>query len=237
MKDKEFISKLDKEKLIQQRNKNRKLYWIFIPLFVISLIYCIGSIVSSILQFFIGLVFTLITGFLLSHQSKKNEEINYYINIIETKEQNELYEKAMINVYGKNNNKSTDKYKLKTKTITSNEQYFLDIIKKHFSNNYEIRPQVPLSSIIEKNKEHNWEYQNELNRIIDFGLFDKQTTTPLLLIEINDRTHHESKRIYRDQKVKDICEQAGIKLIAFWSEYSNTEQYIVERISKELNSD
>ena len=90
---------------------------------------------------------------------------------------------------------------------------------------------------VEKNKEYDWEYQNELNRIIDFGLFDKQTTTPLLLIEINDRTHHESKRIYRDQKVKDICEQAGIKLIAFWSEYSNTEKYIVERISKELNSD
>ena len=169
-----------------------------------------------------------------THEEVKEEILNNVVNEI-----NEEINNTTNNTQLDNTNIETNqsKYKLKTTTITANEQYFLDIIKKHFSNNYEIRPQVPLSSIIEKNKEHNWEYQNELNRIIDFGLFDKQTTTPLLLIEINDRTHHESKRKYRDQKVKDICNQAGIKLIAFWSEYSNTEQYIVERISKELNSD
>ena len=133
--------------------------------------------------------------------------------------------------------KEQPKYTIKKSQMSECEKYFYDILTKHFSSDYDIRPQVPLSSIIEKEKSFSREYQNELNRIIDFGLFDKQTTTPLLLIEINDRTHHESKRIYRDQKVKDICEQAGIKLIAFWSEYSNTEQYIVERISKELNSD
>lgn len=169
-----------------------------------------------------------------THEEVKEEILNNVVNEINEEKNNTTNNTQLDNINIENNQ---CKYKLKTTTITANEQYFLDIIKKHFSSNYEIRPQVPLSSIIEKNKEHDWEYQNELNRIIDFGLFDKQTTTPLLLIEINDRTHHESKRIYRDQKVKDICEQAGIKLIAFWSEYSNTEQYIVERISKELNSD
>lgn len=169
-----------------------------------------------------------------THEDIKKEILNNVVNEINEEKNNTTNNTQLDNT---NIETNQSKYKLKTTTITANEQYFLDIIKKHFSSNYEIRPQVPLSSIIEKNKEHNWEYQNELNRIIDFGLFDKQTTAPLLLIEINDRTHHENKRIYRDQKVKEICEQAGIKLIAFWSEYSNTEQYIVERISKELNSD
>lgn len=219
----------------------------------IIIMYTIGSVL--LLLFAISYIFQIkleesIKNKKTKEQKENHNELDTRINTIEINEYHNIMQnnvkhneddaeeliKAYENFQQKTPAQNT-KYKLKTKTITSNEQYFLDIIKKHFSNNYEIRPQVPLSSIIEKNKEHNWEYQNELNRIIDFGLFDKQTTTPLLLIEINDRTHHESKRIYRDQKVKDICEQAGIKLIAFWSEYSNTEQYIVERISKELNSD
>lgn len=130
--------------------------------------------------------------------------------------------------------KETKKYLLKTKTLTENEKYFVNIIKKHYSNQYDIRVQVPLSSIIEKQKEYKNEYQNELNRIIDIGIFDKATTAPLLLIEVNDATHLQAKRKYRDMRVKKICEEAKIQLIAFWTNYSNTEQYIVERISKYL---
>lgn len=200
----------------------------------ITLFICIGLLIISVIYF----RKTLELKYELTNMIKQRENEHDYQIHKETMEiENEKFEryKELHEKKLKTSNQST--YHIKQQTITANEQYFLDIIKKHFSNNYEIRPQVPLSSIIEKNKEHDWEYQNELNRIIDFGLFDKQTTTPLLLIEINDKTHHESKRIYRDQKVKNICEQAGIKLIAFWTEYSNTEQYIVERISKELNSD
>lgn len=126
-------------------------------------------------------------------------------------------------------------YHLKTKTISDNEKYFLDIIRKHYGHQYEIRPQVPLSNIIEKEKHFSREYQNELNRIIDIGIFDKETTMPLLLIEINDSTHRQKHRKERDKKVKNICAEAQINLITFWTDYSNTEQYIVERISKELN--
>ena len=238
------------QKLKTKNNLLKKLNILFFTLFVLAIIYCILSITINLLNFIIALILSIVIGFINYCNKQFIDELDTRISTIEINEYHSIMQNKL-----KNNDDDADellkayenfqqnspvqnrKYKLKTKTITSNEQYFLDIIKKHFSNNYEIRPQVPLSSIIEKNKEHDWEYQNELNRIIDFGLFDKQSTAPLLLIEINDRTHHENKRKYRDQKVKEICEQAGIKLIAFWSEYSNTEQYIVERISKELNSD
>ena len=157
---------------------------------------------------------TFIT-FIIFYKKSRNlsEEINYTFNTEE-------------------NNKS--KYHVKAKTITDNEKYFLDIIKKHFKQDYDIRIQVPLSSVIEKEKEFERQYQNELNRIIDIGIFDKDTSYPLLLIEINDPTHFKKDRQVRDAKVKNICDQAGIKLIAFWTNYSNTEEYILNRVNTNL---
>ncbi len=49
-------------------------------------------------------------------------------------------------------------------------------------------PQVNLASIIKKEKDFPTQYQNELYRNIDFGIFDKDTMEVKLLIEINDKT-------------------------------------------------
>lgn len=125
-------------------------------------------------------------------------------------------------------------YSLKKSQITNCEKYFFNILNKYFSNEYDIRPQVPLSSIIEKKKNYSNEYQNELNRIVDFGIFDKTTQEPILLIEINDRTHYTKIRRLRDEKVQHICSSAGIKLIKFWTKFENSEEYIFNRVSKEL---
>lgn len=128
----------------------------------------------------------------------------------------------------------TSKYHIKDKTISDCEMYFYNIIKKHFGEKYDIRVQVPLSSVIEKEKDFERQYQNELYRSIDIGIFDIKTTAPLLLIEINDRTHHNKDRKVRDSKVKEICNQAGLTLLTFWTEYSNTENYIIKRIRENL---
>lgn len=149
-------------------------------------------------------------------------------------EQARIIKKSILQKKPKSINVQQPKYNLKKKTITDNEKYFLDIIRKHFSKQYEIRPQVPLSNIIEKTKTFPREYQNELNRIIDIGIFDKDTTEPLLLIEINDSTHEQKRRKERDDKVKELCQNVELPLIFFWLKYSNTEQYIVEKISKKL---
>ena len=131
--------------------------------------------------------------------------------------------------------KDQPKYTIKKSQMSDCEKYFYDILTKHFSSDYDIRPQVPLSSIIEKEKSFSREYQNELNRVIDFGIFNRETSEPLLLIEINDKTHNQSNRKERDKKVQFICNSAGIKLITFWTKFDNKEEYIVNRILKETN--
>lgn len=122
----------------------------------------------------------------------------------------------------------------KKSIMTENEKYFYNIFNKHFSKDYLILPQVNLATIINKNKEFEKQYQNELNRNIDFGIFDKENLTPLLLIEINDNSHNRKDRIKRDYKVKEICKNANLNLITFYTKYSNKENYIVNRINEEL---
>lgn len=131
--------------------------------------------------------------------------------------------------------KEQPKYTIKKSQMSECEKYFYDILTIHFSSDYDIRPQVPLSSIIEKEKSFSREYQNELNRVIDFGIFNRETSEPLLLIEINDKTHNQSSRKERDKKVQSICNSAGIKLIAFWTKFDNKEEYIVNRVIKEID--
>ena len=133
----------------------------------------------------------------------------------------------------KQKNKNNNQYHEKN-LLTKNEMYFFEIIKKNFSDKYIIMPQVNLASIIEKNKNYPTQYQNELFRNVDFGIFDKKTTKPLLLIEINDSTHNQYKRKERDKKVKEICEKAQIKIINFYTNYPNKENYIVKRIKENL---
>lgn len=139
----------------------------------------------------------------------------------------------------KNNSKSknqSSQAKYQSKQLMSEyEKYFYEILSKNFAQDYIIMPQVNLASIIEKIKDFPKQYQNELYRNIDFGVFDKNSMKPLLLIEINDKTHNQPDRIKRDLKVKEICNQANIKLITFYTKYDNKPNYIVSRIKKELD--
>lgn len=135
--------------------------------------------------------------------------------------------------YTENQQLSCKKYNSKF-LMTKNEQYFYNIINKAFSDKYLIMPQVNLASILNKKKQYQNEYQNELFRNIDFGIFDKETTAPLLLIEINDKSHNEKKRQYRDVKVKGILQNANIKLITFYTKFTNKEDYIINRIKENL---
>lgn len=133
-------------------------------------------------------------------------------------------------------NQTTDKKpKYKSKRIMSDcEKYFYDILTENFSKNYIILPQINLASIIDKEKDFNKQYQNELYRNIDFGLIEKDSQQVKLLIEINDKTHTMSDRIQRDKKVKQICEDAKINLITFYTKYDNKKDYVINRIKKEL---
>lgn len=123
----------------------------------------------------------------------------------------------------------------KKQFMTNNEFYFYKIFKEiAIENNLTIQPQVNLASIINKKDA---KYRSELFRNIDFAFFSQDYKELLLLIEINDNTHKQSKRKERDKKVKNICELAKIKLINFYTDKPNEKEYVKNRILKEIKQD
>lgn len=121
---------------------------------------------------------------------------------------------------------------VKKKLLTRTEIAFGQVIKKAIPEGYFLRSQICLASILTKTEET--KYVNELFRIVDFAVFDNEYN-PILVIEINDNTHNQKKRIARDYKVKDICDEAQLPLIKFWTDYGINEAYIEKRIKETLN--
>lgn len=98
--------------------------------------------------------------------------------------------------------------------ITENEADFLDVIfkalKTVYDGKYRLFPQVALSSIVQKEETGPW--RGELFRSVDFLVTDLDYR-PILILEINDRSHDEKGRKERDNKLKTICMEAGIPII------------------------
>ncbi|MFR2585189.1 MAG: DUF2726 domain-containing protein [Bacilli bacterium] len=117
--------------------------------------------------------------------------------------------------------------------LTNNELIFLNKLKElEMENGLKVVPQVNLATIIKKISDI--PYQNELFRNIDYGIFSNNYERLLLLIELNDSSHQSQNRQYRDKKVHEICEMAGIKLIRFYTKYPNEKEYVKNRIRNEI---
>ncbi len=147
---------------------------------------------------------------------------NIYYNKLyqQISEKKTYYTKQITNIY------------VKKDFMTNFELSFYDKLKP-LEANYKVIPQVPLSSLVDK--VNRYKTPLELFRTIDFVIFDNNFH-PLLLIELNDKTHHEKNRIKRDNKVKNIVSSAGLKIIFFYSEYSNEKEYVINRIMENIKN-
>ncbi len=124
-------------------------------------------------------------------------------------------------------------YEAKKTLIIKSEQGFFEVIKASLPENYYVFPQINLATIIKKTDDSR--YHNELFRNVDFLITDNNYK-PLIVVEINDPSHLRSDRRERDEKVQKICEEAGISLIKFWTDFGINPDYIKNKINETLNS-
>ncbi len=106
------------------------------------------------------------------------------------------------------------KYERKGAMLTRPEYNFLLQLRQIEPNKYEVVPQVALVNVIDKKT--NTSYRNELFRVADYCFVDRDTYEPLLLVELNDRSHLRADRQDRDAKVAAICADAKLPLVTFW---------------------
>ena len=122
-------------------------------------------------------------------------------------------------------------YRKKLRYMSSAEQSFLRVLRIMVGPRYEVCPQAPLVSVVEKTS---GAFRNELFRVVDYVIFDIATAEPKLLIELNDASHNRSDRAERDRKVAEICDDAGIPLVAFTGAEAADEGYVRKVILKYL---
>lgn len=135
--------------------------------------------------------------------------------------------------YVANQSDDTFLYRLRERLLTQNEQNYYKAILSVLPTGYRVFPQINLAAIIEKSQTS--KYRNELFRNLDFLITDAEYH-PRIAIEINDSTHLNADRRERDQRVKNICEEAGISLFSLWSNQGVNTEYIQRRIFDILQS-
>lgn len=122
-------------------------------------------------------------------------------------------------------------YDAKRTLISKSEQSFYSAIASSLPNGYCVFPQINLASFISRTD--GARFHNELFRNVDFLITDAEFC-PKLIIEINDQTHLTSERKERDEKVRAICEEAGIPIVPLWTSYGVNAEYIKKRIDETL---
>lgn len=124
-------------------------------------------------------------------------------------------------------------YEKKVSLISKSEQKYYEVIKASVPKDYCVFPQINLSSFIDRVDDAR--YRNELFRNVDFLITDPNYS-PMVVVEINDQTHLNSDRKERDEKVRKICEEAGIPIVKFWTSYGVNTEYIQSKIDETLAS-
>lgn len=114
----------------------------------------------------------------------------------------------------KNKVRLNAKYERKSAMLSRPEYNFLLTLRAVAPDRYEVVPQVALTTVIEKKT--NTSNRNELFRVCDYCFVDRDTFEPLLLVELNDRSHLRADRQERDAKVAAICKDARLPLVTFW---------------------
>ncbi len=123
-------------------------------------------------------------------------------------------------------------YDVKKTLISKSEQGFYDAIKHSVPEGYFVFPQINLASFIDRTDDSR--FHNELFRNVDFLITDAEYQ-PKIIIEVNDQTHLDRDRKERDEKVRKICEEAGVPILTLWTSYGINPEYIKGRIDETLN--
>lgn len=113
---------------------------------------------------------------------------------------------------------SLDDYKLKERIMSDSEMGFYINLKKSLEDKFIVLSKVRIEDFI-KVAESGMpfgEKESLRNRIksrhVDFLICDRETTKPLLAIELDGSSHKNSKRVERDKFVNELCESVNLPI-------------------------
>jgi len=114
--------------------------------------------------------------------------------------------------------------------MTKPENNFYQVLLKCIDDNQVIFPQVPLHAIV---KSKNQSYRNRIDRKrLDFVIFSDKYYTPILVIELDDRSHEQPERRERDILVDKVLFRCNIPIL----HVKNTNRYETEVLKSQIKN-
>ncbi len=109
-------------------------------------------------------------------------------------------------------------YIKKDSVLTESERDFFIVLKKIIGDDFLILSQVSLLEILAipkgLNRNQHYSAKNKIQaKHIDFLLCEKESTRPLLVIELDGSSHEKPNRIQRDDFLKDALASAGLPFL------------------------
>lgn len=116
--------------------------------------------------------------------------------------------------------------------MTKAEQLFFQALTKAIPEDVIVIPQVSLSSII-NTKDRS--FRNKIDRkSVDFVLFKNHYFNPLLIVELDDKTHERQDRMERDLFVDQALLKAGLPILHIKTSYQYDTLMLQELITHKL---
>jgi hypothetical protein len=122
--------------------------------------------------------------------------------------------------------------------MTKAELSFYRELESRVKNDYYIVPQVLLSRLVEVEKQEVlWKtYNNKINKkSVDFVLFSKPYFNPVLVIELDDRSHNRYDRKTRDDFVDEVLKSVNIPIVHVKNSYKYDIENFLSIIKSESN--
>lgn len=108
-------------------------------------------------------------------------------------------------------------YERTERLLSAAEYSFLGALRLAVANKYDIFPKVRLLDVV--NVKAGAGRQAAFNRVqskhLDFLLCDRDTSRPILAIELDDSTHQRAERKVRDAFLEEVLEVVGLPAVRF----------------------
>lgn len=135
--------------------------------------------------------------------------------------------------------KSLFEYGRKDFLMTRAEHECYDALMDEMGADYYFFPQIHLDALVfphstRKNRLYAFRHINQ--KSVDFVACDKKYIRPLFVIELDDKTHRQPKRMERDKEVERILQGAGIPLIRIENRGSFVPKELAQLVQRGIDA-
>ena len=107
----------------------------------------------------------------------------------------------------------------------------MQVLEGLFGARFRILPQIALISLVDKLNYTS--YRNELFRVVDFVVVSPDFV-PLVVVELNDKSHLRADRRERDARVAEILQKASLPLVVLTPDNASDTAYVKRAVGRYL---